>query len=163
MTPMPLTFSVTRSSHPRSADDIAAIHANPGFGDYFTDHMAVATWTKDGGWAGDAVVPYAPFTVDPATAVLHYAQEIFEGIKAFRHADGSVWMFRPEANAERFNQSARRLVLPELPVDDFVNACAKVVEVDARWVPEATHGDEKSLYIRPLRSRRRFSWASGPP
>jgi len=147
---MSLSFPLTRSTQLRSADELAAIHANPGFGDYFTDHMAVATWTTDGGWAGDGVVPYAPFVLDPAAAVLHYGQEIFEGIKAFRHADGSVWEFRPEANAARFNESATRLVLPQLPVEDFVNACVKAVEVDARWVPEAKDGEEKSLYIRPF-------------
>ncbi len=147
---MSLSFPLTRTSSPRTAEDIAAIHADPGFGDYFTDHMALASWSKDEGWTDDKVVPYAPFTLDPAAGVLHYAQEIFEGIKAFRHADGSVWLFRPEANAQRFVNSARRLMLPELPVDDFVTACLNVVEADARWVPPSVGGDEKSLYVRPF-------------
>ena len=147
---MSLSFPLTRNPNPRPAADIAAIHTDPGFGDYFTDHMAVATWTKDGGWADDGVVPYGPFSIDPAVAVLHYGQEIFEGIKAFRHADGSVWLFRPAANAERFNKSAQRMMLPQLPVEDFVRAVESAVEVDAAWVPAATDGAEKSLYVRPF-------------
>ena len=84
--------------------------------------MAVATWTEAGGWQDSAIVPYGPFALDPATAVLHYAQEIFEGLKAYRHADGTVWMFRPEQNAERFARSARRLALPELATEDFLGS-----------------------------------------
>ena len=147
---MSLTFPLTRNPSPRPSAEIAAIHADPGFGDYLTDHMAVATWTKDGGWGADGVVPYGPFSFDPAVAVLHYGQEIFEGVKAFRHADGSVWIFRPEANAERFNASAARMMLPQLPVEDFVRACERVVETDAAWVPSADDGAEKSLYLRPF-------------
>ena len=148
--PMSLSFPLTRSTNLRTADEIAAINANPGFGSHFTDHMAVAVWTKDGGWGEDAVVPYGPFAMDPAAGVLHYAQEIFEGIKAFRHADGSVWIFRPHDNAARFNASARRMVLPELPTEDFVTACTKAVEADARWVPTVSGSEEKSLYLRPF-------------
>jgi len=147
---MSLSFPLTRSANLRSAEEIAAINADPGFGDHFTDHMAVATWTKDAGWGDDAVVPYGPFSLDPGAAVLHYGQEIFEGIKAFRHADGSVWLFRPGDNAERFNASARRMMLPQMPVEDFVTACVRAVEVDAHWVPEVTGAEEKSLYLRPF-------------
>jgi len=91
---------------------LAEILANPGFGTHFTDHMFTVEWTPDG-WSGARITPYGPLTLDPATAVLHYAQEIFEGMKAYRHEDGSVWTFRPEANAARFNRSARRLALPQ--------------------------------------------------
>jgi len=94
------------------------------------------------------VTPYAPLSVDPATAVLHYAQEIFEGMKAYRHADGSVWTFRPEENAARMVRSARRLALPELPVEDFIASVDALVRADQRWVPEPA--GEKSLYIRPF-------------
>jgi branched-chain amino acid aminotransferase len=94
------------------------------------------------------VTPYAPLSVDPATAVLHYAQEIFEGLKAYRHADGSVWTFRPEANAERMRRSARRLALPQLPVPDFVASVDALVQADQRWVPDPE--GEKSLYVRPF-------------
>ncbi len=85
--------------------------------------------------------------MDPAGAVYHYGQEIFEGLKAYRHADGSVWLFRPEANGERFARSAHRLALPELPVDAFVASIRNLVQLDARWVPS---GEEQSLYIRPF-------------
>ncbi len=119
----------------------------PGFGLHFTDHMFVSEWTPDGGWHGATVKPYGPFSVDPASSVLHYAQEIFEGTKAYRHDDGSVWSFRLQANAERFQRSAHRLALPELPVGDFVAAVRALVQTDVDWVPS---GGEKSLYIRPF-------------
>jgi branched-chain amino acid aminotransferase len=92
-------------------------------------------------------VPYGPITLNPAAAVLHYAQEIFEGLKAYRHADGSVWCFRPAANAERFTRSARRLALPELDPKDFLAAIETLVRVDAAWVPS---GADTSLYLRPF-------------
>ncbi len=89
--------------------------------------------------------------LDPATAVLHYAQEIFEGIKAYRHADGSVWAFRPEKNAERFRNSARRLALPELDTETFVNSLKALVSQDVDWVPTPRNAaDESSLYLRPF-------------
>ncbi len=145
---MPLTFPLHANPNPRSDAEVARIIADPGFGDYFTDHMAVATWTKDVGWHDDEIKPYGPFLMDPATAVLHYAQEIFEGMKAYRHGDGSVWVFRPEANARRFQTSADRMMLPRLDVDDFVTSVVKLVEADHRWVPQAA--GEMSLYIRPF-------------
>ena len=95
------------------------------------------------------VKPYGPFQLDPAAAVLHYAQEIFEGMKAYRHADGSIWTFRPEANAARFARSARRLALPELPEADFIESLRQLVAVDQAWVPAGDAG-EKSLYLRPF-------------
>ena len=110
--------------------------------------MFTVEWTPDDGWSGARVTPYGPLSLDPATAVLHYAQEIFEGMKAYRHEDGSVWTFRPEANAERMVRSSRRLALPELPVEDFVGAVDALVEVDQRWVPDSA--GEKSLYLRPF-------------
>ncbi|HET9127628.1 MAG TPA: branched-chain amino acid aminotransferase [Propionibacteriaceae bacterium] len=144
---MPLSFAVPTELSYSSDADIAAVHAAPGFGTYFTDHMVVVDWTRDQGWHDARVQPYGPFLVDPASAVLHYAQEIFEGLKAYRHADGSVWLFRPEKNAERFARSARRLALPELPVDDFVASIETLVRIDERWVPT---GAEQSLYLRPF-------------
>ena len=116
---------------------------------FFTDHMLRAVWTKGGGWGDGRVEPYGPIQLMPSAAVLHYAQEIFEGLKAYRHADGSVWSFRPEANAERMQRSARRLALPELPTDDFVASLRALVEVDEAWVPPAGTG-ETSLYLRPF-------------
>ena len=129
-------------------DEVARILANPGFGVTFTDHMLTAEWTPDGGWHDARITAYGPLTLDPATAVLHYAQEIFEGMKAYRHADGSVWTFRPDANGARMARSARRLALPELPVDDFIATVDELVKVDQRWVPDAE--GEKSLYLRPF-------------
>ena len=144
---MPLSFAVPPELSYSSDADIASVHAAPGFGTYFTDHMVVVDWTRDQSWHDARVQPYGPFLVDPASAVLHYAQEIFEGLKAYRHADGSVWLFRPEKNAERFARSARRLALPELPVDDFVASIETLVRIDERWVPT---GAEQSLYLRPF-------------
>ena len=114
---MSLSFEVRPHPSPRTDAERQAILAAPGFGVHFTDHMAVATWTAADGWHDSAVIPYGPFSLDPATAVLHYAQEVFEGLKAYRHADGSVWLFRPDQNAARMVRSANRLALPELPAD----------------------------------------------
>jgi branched-chain amino acid aminotransferase len=143
-----MDISITRTSSPTTDERLAEILANPGFGVHFTDHMFTVEWTPVDGWHGARVTPYSPLTLDPATAVLHYAQEIFEGMKAYRHDDGSVWTFRPEANAERMVRSSGRLALPVLPVEDFVQAVDAIVEVDQRWVPDAA--GEKSLYLRPF-------------
>jgi branched-chain amino acid aminotransferase len=142
-----LEFSTTISQDPVPAQCRAEILAKPGFGLSFTDHMVTAMWTPDAGWYDAGVRPYANLSLDPATAVLHYAQAIFEGLKAYRHPDGSVWAFRPQANGARFARSARRMALPELPVDAFVRAIESLVRVDADWVPA---GGEKSLYLRPF-------------
>ncbi len=140
-------IAIQRSSAPLEALRRQEILDQPGFGLHFTDHMFVSEWTPDDGWHDATVRPYGPFSVDPASSVLHYAQEIFEGTKAYRHEDGSVWSFRLQANAERFQRSAHRLALPELPVDDFVAAVEALVNTDVDWVPS---GGEKSLYIRPF-------------
>jgi branched-chain amino acid aminotransferase len=145
---MTLDISIVPSAHPRPAAEIAEILANPGFGIHFTDHMFTVEWTPDHGWHDARITAYGPLTLDPATAVLHYAQEIFEGMKAYRHDDGSVWTFRPEENAQRMVRSSHRLALPVLEADDFVQAVDALVTVDERWVAEP--GTEKSLYIRPF-------------
>lgn len=142
-----LEFATQRSARLVGGERRAEILAAPGFGKHFTDHMVTATWTPETGWHDAAVRPYGPFQLDPATAVLHYAQMIFEGLKAYRHADGSVWTFRPEANGARFARSARRLALPELAVEDFVGSIDALVQTDLDWVPE---GGEASLYLRPF-------------
>jgi branched-chain amino acid aminotransferase len=141
-------ISVAPASSPVGSERLAEILADPGFGIHFTDHMYVAEWTPEQGWHDARVTAYAPLTLDPATAVLHYAQEIFEGMKAYRHDDGSVWTFRPEMNAERMIRSSRRLALPQLPVGDFVASVDALVRADERWVPDAA--GEKSLYLRPF-------------
>ena len=148
MQDMALDISITRSDHMRSDAEVSEILANPGFGTHFTDHMFTVEWTPDAGWHHARVEPYGPLSLDPATAVLHYAQETFEGMKAYRHEDGSVWTFRPEANAERMVRSSRRLAFPVLAVPDFVQAVDALVEVDQRWVPDPA--GEKSLYVRPF-------------
>ncbi|MCO1339005.1 branched chain amino acid aminotransferase [Kocuria polaris] len=145
-----MEFSQQLSTTPKSDEERAAVLANPGFGDHFTDHTAVIdwNWTHDGGrWSNARIEPYGPIALDPAASVLHYGQEIFEGLKAYRHADGTVWSFRPEANAERFNKSAQRLALPELPVEAFVESLKEIVKADRSWVPT---GDGEALYLRPF-------------
>jgi len=145
-----MEFSTTLSTNQVSDERLAEILADPGFGTYFTDHMVTVEWTPDTGWHNARIEPYGPISLDPATAVLHYAQETFEGMKAYRHADGSVWTFRPEANAGRMARSSKRLAFPELSVEDFVAAVDALVKVDQRWVPASAEGEEKSLYLRPF-------------
>ncbi|PFG43848.1 branched chain amino acid aminotransferase [Isoptericola jiangsuensis] len=146
-------FDVSPTDTPTPDDEREAALASPRFGTVFTDHMARITWRKDTGWVDRRIEKYGPLQLDPATAVLHYAQEIFEGMKAYRHADGSVWTFRPDANAARFARSAHRLALPALSVDDFVGSIAALVRTDLAWVPG---GEDSSLYLRP------FMFASEP-
>ena len=141
------TFRTEPTTHPTSPARRAEILAEPGFGKFRTDHMLSIDWSPDSGWHDHRIEPYGPLSIDPSTAVLHYAQEIFEGLKAYRHADGSVWAFRPEANAERFQRSARRLALPELPAEQFIAALEALVAIDVDWVPA---GGENSLYLRPF-------------
>ena len=117
------------------------------FGSVFTDHMAHARWTRGVGWTDHAITAYGDLTLSPAAAVLHYGQEIFEGIKAYRHADGSIWTFRPRYNAARLNISARRMALPELPEEDFIASLVDLVRADGQWVPS---GEGESLYLRPF-------------
>ncbi|TQM96031.1 branched chain amino acid aminotransferase [Ornithinimicrobium humiphilum] len=149
MTPTSTSFAVTERPERRSAEEIAQLLESPGFGNLFTEHMALIDWDREQGWHDPRVVPYGPIQLDPSAAVFHYAQEIFEGMKAYRHADGSIWTFRPERNAERFNASARRLAMPELPPTMFLDAIKEVVTVDQGWVPSADSG-ETSLYLRPF-------------
>lgn len=129
------------------AEARAASIADPGFGRVFTDHMISARWMRDAGWHDARLEPYAPLLLDPAAAVLHYSQSVFEGLKAYRQADGGVALFRPDRNAARMADSCRRLALPELPADAFLAACELLVQTDAEWVPDQ---DGSSLYLRPL-------------
>jgi branched-chain amino acid aminotransferase len=141
-----MTFTVERNPSPRSADERAAILAAPGFGQHFTDHMVRIDFA-DGAWGEGRVLPYGPITLDPATAVLHYGQEIFEGLKAYRQPDGAVATFRATANARRFANSARRLGMAQLPEDLFVESLRALVELDRDWVPGQP---DHSLYLRPF-------------
>lgn len=144
----PSHLPVVRAEHPRPDSERAAILDAPGFGKYFTDHMVRVDWSKDGGWDTGSVLPYAPLTMDPASMALHYGQLIFEGLKAYEQPDGSVATFRPTANAERFQNSARRLAMPELPTEVFIESLHALVEIDRAWVPAG--GGENALYLRPF-------------
>ncbi len=117
------------------------------FGKYFTDHMFLMDWTTEKGWHDARIVPYGALPTDPATMVLHYAQETFEGLKAYRDPQGNVQLFRPEMNAQRMINSNRRLCMAELPVDMFVEAVEAIVKYDEEWIPTLP---ETSLYIRPF-------------
>jgi len=140
-------FQITANAHPRCPDEREKILAAPGFGQHFSDHMVQITWEKEQGWHNAQVIPYGPISLNPAAAVLHYGQEVFEGLKAYRHADGSVWTFRPQANGQRLQRSAQRLALPELPLELFMASLKHLIKVDQDWVP----GDEEtSLYLRPF-------------
>jgi branched-chain amino acid aminotransferase len=142
-----LTFARLPHPAPISAAVRTDVLANPGFGTNFSDHMVSIDWTEGRGWHDATVGPRQPIPLDPAAAVLHYAQEIFEGLKAYRQTDGSIALFRPHANAERFNESARRLAMPTLPEDIFVEAVKQLVEADRDWFPTVDGG---SLYLRPF-------------
>lgn len=120
---------------------------NLGFGNYFTDHMFLMDYTEGKGWHDARIVPYGPLPIDPATMVLHYAQETFEGLKAYRNKAGKILLFRPEMNAARMIRSNQRLCMAELPVDMFVEAVEAIVSYEQDWVPSAP---ETSLYIRPF-------------
>ncbi len=145
---MTLDITTTPAASPRTDAEVAEILANPGFGSHFTDHMLTVEWTPEQGWHAARIEQYGALSMDPASAVLHYAQEIFEGMKAYRHEDGSIWTFRPWENAQRLVRSSQRLALPALDPEDFVQAVDALVTVDQRWVPEGA--GEKSLYLRPF-------------
>jgi branched-chain amino acid aminotransferase len=148
MTDGPLEFTVHRNAEPATDEVRAEILANPGFGRFHTDHMVSIDYTADAGWRNARVLPYGPIELDPSALVLHYAQEIFEGLKAYRWADGSVVSFRPESNAARLRTSARRLAIPELPEEVFLESLRQLIAIDEQWVPPA--GGEESLYLRPF-------------
>lgn len=133
---------------PQSDAERARVLADPGFGRYVTDHMVTVDYAPQSGWHDAVVGPYAQLTLDPSATVLHYGQSVFEGLKAYRHADGTINSFRPDANARRFQTSAERLAMPELPQEAFVESLRQLLAVDGRWVPEA--GGEDSLYLRPF-------------
>lgn len=146
---MTTTLPFTRTPHPSPAlaERVAEVLAKPGFGTFFTDHMVTIKYSKDRGWYDANVGPYEPVTLDPATSVLHYAQAIFEGLKAYRQPDGSVAAFRPDANAARFRRSAARIAMPELPDELFLGSLQELIAADERWVP-SNPGD--TLYLRPF-------------
>ncbi|MBN8806794.1 MAG: branched-chain amino acid aminotransferase [Sphingomonas sp.] len=141
-------FALNPTASPTPDDVRVGRMVDPGFGRVFTDHMAIAQYSSAKGWHDMAIAPRQPLTIDPASAVLHYAQEIFEGLKAYRLADGGIGLFRADANARRFQASARRLAMPELPEELFVDSCRALVRQEADWIPGADSGG--ALYLRPF-------------
>jgi branched-chain amino acid aminotransferase len=142
-----LDFEIRPNAAPVAAADRDAMLANPGFGRIFTDHMVTIRYAEGKGWYEPRVEARAPIPMDPAAAVLHYAQEIFEGLKAYRMPDGGVAMFRPDANAARFGTSAQRMAMPTLPSATFLDSLRHIIQIDRDWIPT---GEEGSLYLRPF-------------
>ena len=139
-----LDIKITKTTAPKTKP---ADESKLGFGKIFSDHMFLMDYDKGQGWHDARIVPYAPFALDPACVVFHYAQEIFEGMKAYRTADNKIQLFRPECNAQRMQDSSDRLCIPQIPVEDYIQAVKALVEVEKDWVP---HSDGASLYIRPF-------------
>ena len=139
-----MEIKITKTTNPKP---IPQDESKLGFGLQFTDHMFLMDWDEGEGWHDARIVPYGPLEIDPASTVLHYALEIFEGLKAYRAAEGKIQLFRPIENARRLNRSGARFSMPEIPEEDFVQAVKALVDVDSAWVP---YGFGTSLYIRPF-------------
>ena len=139
-----LDIKITRTAAPKAKP---TDETKLGFGKKFSDHMFVMDYTEGEGWHDARIVPYGPFELDPATVVFHYAQEIFEGMKAYRAVDGTIQLFSPDCNAQRMQDSCDRLCIPTIPVEDYIQAVKALVEVEKDWVP---HTEGASLYIRPF-------------
>ena len=142
-----LDFEIRPNPAPVSDAERSAALANPGFGRIFTDHMVTIRYAEGKGWYEPRVEARAPLQIDPASAVLHYAQEIFEGLKAYTMPDGGVAMFRPDANAARFGASAQRMAMPQLPPATFLESLRQIITIDQQWIPQIEGG---SLYLRPF-------------
>ncbi len=138
-----LDIKITRTQTPKEKPDQNKL----GFGKIFTDHMFIMNYTEGKGWHDPRIEPYHNLELSPASMVFHYGQEMFEGLKAYRGADGKARLFRPDMNGKRTNDTNKRLCIPELPVEDFVEAVKAVVKVDEDWIPTAP---STSLYIRPF-------------
>jgi branched-chain amino acid aminotransferase len=143
---MSLKFEIQPAANPTSEKDRAARLVDPGFGRVFTDHMAIVRYDQAKGWHSARVETRTNFPLDPAAAVLHYAQEIFEGLKAYKRDDGGVNLFRPDANARRFRGSAEIMAMAPLPESVFIEAVEQIIHIDRAWIP----GGEGSLYLRPF-------------
>ncbi|VEJ45488.1 branched-chain amino acid aminotransferase [Bartonella vinsonii] len=142
-----LPFKIEKHPSPLPDQKREEILKSPSFGQFFTDHMCTIQWTEDKGWHNAVISQYKPLEINPASTVLHYAQEIFEGLKAYLAKDGRILLFRPEANAQRFIESAKRLAMPELPKEIFLDAINQLVKIDQKWVSGLPNA---SLYIRPF-------------
>jgi len=147
LAPASLAFVETAHPSPVAANERAQLLENPGFGRVFTDHMATVRYAADTGWHDARIEPRAPLSMDTATSVLHYAQEIFEGLKAYRLSDGGTALFRPDANARRFRNSAQRMAMAELPEELFLESIRTIVRRERDWIPTIDGG---ALYLRPF-------------
>lgn len=141
-----LTIEVMPNVNKRSDEERDALIADAGFGQIFTDHMVTINWSRNIGWHDWKLRARGPFSIDPASVVLHYAQEVFEGLKAYKQDDGQIALFRPNDNARRLNLSASRLAMPDLPPSLFVESIERLIDIDRAWVP----GGEGALYLRPF-------------
>ncbi|KEG16791.1 branched-chain amino acid aminotransferase [Bartonella bacilliformis] len=142
-----LPFKIERHPSPLSDEKREKILKNPGFGQFFTDHMSVIQWTEKKGWYNATISQYKPLEINPASTILHYAQGVFEGLKAYRAKDGRILLFRPDVNAQRFMESAKRLAMPELPQNIFLDTINRLVKIDQKWVSDHPNA---SLYLRPF-------------
>ena len=137
-----ISISIQKTSHPKNPPTGKKL----GFGQFFTDHMFMMDYQKEKGWHQARIVPYGPITFDPAAAVFHYGQAMFEGLKAFRGSDGKIRLFRPDMHSQRMAQNAPRLCMPGVPAELFLQAVKTLVSLDRDWVPKEKGS---SLYIRP--------------
>ncbi|MDR0875686.1 MAG: branched-chain amino acid aminotransferase [Clostridiales Family XIII bacterium] len=137
------TLTITKTTSPKAKPDPATL----GFGEVFTDHMFILDFDEGRGWHDPVIVPYAPISLDPAAAVFHYAQEMFEGLKTYTSAEGGLRLFRPDMNAKRTNRTNERICIPQIDEDLYVDAVKALVEIDKDWVPDFPG---TSLYIRPF-------------
>ena len=149
-----IDFEIHQSTARVPAAERERMCAAPGFGQVFTDHMVTLRWSAGRGWHDGRLEPYGPFVLDPATAVFHYAQELFEGLKAYRQDSGSVVLFRPQANAARFTAGSRRMAMPELPEETFLRALELLVAQDRNWIPEGEGNNRRRRSRPPPRSGR---------
>ena len=138
-----MEITVTKTTNPKAKPESSGL----GFGKIFTDHMFVMDYCPEKGWHDARIVPYGPFEMEPACTVLHYGQTIFEGLKAYKGADGEIFLYRPKSNMARINKSNDRLCIPQIDEDFAVEAIKQLVLVDQDWIPE---GEGTSLYIRPF-------------
>jgi branched-chain amino acid aminotransferase len=141
------SFAFEPNSSPVADEERVQRLIDPGFGRVFTDHMAIVRYSEAKGWHDARITARQPVAMDPAAAVLHYAQEIFEGMKAYHRPGGDAALFRPEANARRFNASARRMAMVELPEEIFLESVRALVRADKAWIPDSPDG---ALYLRPF-------------
>jgi branched-chain amino acid aminotransferase len=140
---MKYSFTIQKTANPKPKPDPDTLK----FGKAFTDHMLLMDWSTEKGWHDGRIVPYGPLMLDPAASCLHYAQQMFEGLKAYKTSDGKILLFRPDMNAKRTNRTNERMCIPELPEELFIESIRALVDVERDWIPDKPG---TSLYIRPF-------------